>query len=136
MVKEDNGWEAVLNAPDRVLDEMIQGGHRDLDRECFVVFLLNTKRQLIAKEVISIGILDGSLIHPREVFKAAVSAGAAAIIVAHNHPSGDPSPSVQDREVTKRLQDAGKILGIPLLDHVIVGAGTREFFSFCATGSW
>ena len=88
------------------------------------MFLLNVKNQIIAKEVISIGILDGSLIHPREVFKAAVCAGAASIIVAHNHPSGDTTPSVQDREVTTRLREAGKILGIPLVDHVIVGAGT------------
>ena len=132
-----NAWtSSVLTGAEGVVAEMKQGGHADLDRECFVVFLLNVKHRIIAKEIISIGILDGSLIHPREVYKAAVCAGAAAILVAHNHPSGDPSPSGQDREVTRRLQEAGKILGITLVDHVIVGAGTNEHFSFRTTGTW
>jgi DNA repair protein RadC len=136
MVMEGQPEEFVLSDEDRVVRAMKEGGHADLDRECFVVFLLNVKNRIIAKEVISIGILDGSLIHPREVFKAAVCAGAAAVIVAHNHPSGDTAPSVQDREVTTRLREAGKILGIPLTDHVIVGAGTNEHFSFRSTGTW
>ncbi len=126
-----NSWtSSPLTGAEGVAAEMRQGGHADCDRECFVVFLLNVKNRIIAKEVISLGILDGSLIHPREVFKAAVCAGAASILVAHNHPSGDPSPSGQDREVTTRLREAGKLLGIPLTDHVIVGAGTNEHFSF------
>ncbi len=132
-----NSWtSSALTGAEGVATEMRQGGHADLDRECFVVFLLNVKNKIIAKEVISLGILDGSLIHPREVYKAAVCAGAASILVAHNHPSGDPSPSGQDREVTSRLKEAGKILGIPLVDHVIVGAGTHEHFSFRSTGTW
>jgi DNA repair protein RadC len=132
-----NSWtSSPLTGAERVVAEMKQGGHADCDRECFVVFLLNVKNRIIAKEVISLGILDGSLIHPREVFKAAVCAGAASVIVAHNHPSGDTTPSVQDREVTTRLREAGKIIGIPLVDHVIVGAGTPYFFSFRTTGTW
>jgi DNA repair protein RadC len=100
-----------------------------------VVLLLDVKHRVIAEEVVSIGILDGSLIHPREVFKAAISANSAAIIIAHNHPSGDPAPSGADREVTKRLRDAGKILGIPVVDHVIVGC-TGAHFSFREGGDW
>lgn len=125
----DADW-SYASGPEQVTREMHERGYADFDRECSVVFLLNTKNRLIAAEVISVGILDGSLIHPREVFKAAVWAGAASIIVAHNHPSGDTTPSVQDREVTTRLREAGKLLGIPLTDHVIVGAGTEEHFSF------
>lgn len=132
-----NAWtSSPLTGAEGVAVEMKQGGHADCDRECFVVFLLNVKNRIIAKEVISLGILDGSLIHPREVFKAAVCAGAASVIVAHNHPSGDTTPSVQDREVTTRLREAGKIIGIPLVDHLIVGAGTPDFFSFRTTGTW
>jgi DNA repair protein RadC len=135
-VMEGTGEYIPFRSADDVVRRMQTAGHADRDRECFVAFLLNTKHNIIAEEVVSIGILDGSLIHPREVFKAAVCAGAAAIIVAHNHPSGDPSPSVQDREVTTRLREVGKILGIPLTDHVIVGAGTCEHFSFRSTSSW
>lgn len=90
------------------------------DREHFIVLLLNTKHRMIASETVSVGILNGSLIHPREVFKAAIAASAAAIIICHNHPSGDPTPSLEDWTVTKRLREAGDLLGIPLLDHVIV----------------
>jgi DNA repair protein RadC len=70
---------------------------------------------------VSIGILDSSLVHPREVFKNAIVASAASIIVAHNHPSGDPTPSIEDKRVTQRLYEAGQLLGIDLLDHVVIG---------------
>jgi DNA repair protein RadC len=70
---------------------------------------------------VSIGILDSSLVHPREVFKDAILASSASIIVAHNHPSGDPTPSVEDKRVTQRLYEAGQILGIDLLDHIVIG---------------
>ena len=112
-----------------------EAGHAGRDREAFIVLLMNTKNRIIAEEVVSVGILDGSLIHPREVFKAAVAGSAAAIIIAHNHPSGDPAPSKEDQEVTRRLRDAGKILGIPVLDHVIV-APEGGFFSFSAQTDW
>jgi DNA repair protein RadC len=92
-------------------------------RELFMTLNLNSKLQVESKSVISIGNLDSAPVHPREVFGPAIRRGAAAVVVAHNHPSGDPSPSPQDIEVTERLISASKILGIRLIDHVIVGSG-------------
>lgn len=91
------------------------------DREHFLVMLLNTKHDVIGISTVSIGTLDASIVHPREVFKPAFLASAQAIIVAHNHPSGDLSPSPEDLAVTRRLNDAAKLLGIDLLDHLILG---------------
>lgn len=88
--------------------------------EHFGVLLLDTKHQVLRTTLISIGTLDASIVHPREVFREATSAGAAAIILFHNHPSGDPRPSSDDVELTKRLIDAGTIMGIAILDHVIL----------------
>ena len=93
------------------------------DKETFYVLLLDSKNKLVREEVVSVGTLTASLVHPREVFRPAVREAAAAIIVAHNHPSGDPKASAEDIEVTARLRKAGKVIGIPLLDHVIIGAG-------------
>lgn len=95
-------------------------------KEYFVVFYLTTRNQIIAREIISIGILNQCLIHPREVFRGAIVRNCHSIILAHNHPSGDTSPSDEDIKVTKRLQDAGDILGIEVLDHVIVGKGYQS----------
>lgn len=92
-------------------------------KEVFVVLLLDAKNRPLRSERVSEGCLTWSVVHPREVFAPAVRESAGAIIVAHNHPSGDPTPSAQDVEVTARLVRAGETLGIPLLDHVIVGAG-------------
>ena len=92
-------------------------------REFFMAINLNSKMQVESKSVISIGSLDSAPVHPREVFGPAVRRGAAAVVVAHNHPSGDPTPSPQDIEVTKRLIKASEVLGIKLIDHVIVGNG-------------
>ncbi len=92
-------------------------------QEVFCALLLNAKHRTIGYVEISRGTLTASLVHPREVFRAAIAMNAACIIVAHNHPSGDPEPSPEDREVTQRLVDAGKLLGIPVLDHVIIGLG-------------
>ena len=91
------------------------------DREHFMVLHLNSKNMLLAKETISIGSLNASIVHPREVFKGAVMHGSAAIILAHNHPSGDTTPSREDKELTSRLCAAGDLLGIRVLDHIIVG---------------
>jgi DNA repair protein RadC len=103
-------------------------------RETFQVLLLDGKHRLKRQEIVSIGTLTTSLVHPREVFRPAVREAAAAVICAHNHPSGDPHPSAEDLEVTRRLLDAGRTLGIPLLDHVILGAGRyvslREHMGF------
>ena len=98
-------------------------GHK---KEHFVVFFLDARNQEIRREIISVGTLNANLVHPREVFEPAIAHSAAQIIVAHNHPSGNPEPSGEDRVITTRLRDAGKILGIEILDHVVVA---REQFS-------
>ena len=90
-------------------------------QEVFGVLILNTKNKIVAVHEISRGILNASLIHPREVFKPAVLHNAAAIVCFHNHPSGDPEPSEEDIEITKRLVEAGEIMGIEVFDHIIVG---------------
>jgi len=89
-------------------------------KEHFIVFYLDTRNQEICRETISIGTLNANLVHPREVFEPAVRNVAAHLIVAHNHPSGNPEPSDDDIEITKRLEEAGRIIGIGLLDHVVV----------------
>jgi len=94
---------------------------RYLPKEHFVCLFLNTKNQVLAQETLSIGSLNASIVHPREVFRAAIARGAASIACAHNHPSGDPTPSPQDLEITKRLVAAGEIVGIDVLDHLIIG---------------
>lgn len=103
-------------------------------QEVFVVIMLDTRHRIMGWHEVSRGTLTASLVHPREVFAPALRLGAAAVIVAHNHPSGDPEPSEEDKTVTERLRDAGKILGVPMLDHVVVGAGKwvsmRERMSF------
>lgn len=96
---------------------------RDKKQEYFVSLTLDGANRLIAKRVISIGTLTASLVHPREVFAEAVTDRAASIIVAHNHPSGNLEPSIADKEVTERLRQAGEILGIEVLDHLILGEG-------------
>jgi DNA repair protein RadC len=93
-----------------------------LDREQFVALHLDPKNRLISREVVSVGHLTAALVHPREVFKAAILANAASIAFAHNHPSGDPEPSRDDLDLTRRLQKAGDLLGMPVLDHVVVAA--------------
>jgi DNA repair protein RadC len=94
---------------------------RGLDRERFLALYLDTRHRVMAAETVSIGSLNASLVHPREVFKPAVAMSAAAVIVAHNHPSGDPSPSGDDLDLTARLDRCGDLLGIALLDHLVVG---------------
>lgn len=96
---------------------------RDLDREHFKAVILNTKNHVLKIVDISIGSLNSSIVHPRELFKMVLKHSGAALIVAHNHPSGDPEPSSEDMRLTKRLSEAGKILGIDLLDHLILGDG-------------
>lgn len=114
------GFSPVVRSPQQVstlvMEEMCY-----LDREHFRVVLLNTKNRVLAVETVSVGSLNSSLVHPREVFKKAVQRSAAAVILVHNHPSGDPSPSSEDVEITRRLCEAGKIIGIEVLDHIIIG---------------
>jgi DNA repair protein RadC len=101
----------------------------DIDREHFGVFLLDTQHQVRGVHTVTVGVLDASLVHPREVFKPAILASAASIILFHNHPSGDPTPSAEDRAVTRQLKAAGDIIGIDILDHIVVGDGRYVSFS-------
>jgi DNA repair protein RadC len=96
---------------------------QDVGQEEFHVLLLDTRHRVIRSVFVTRGILDASLIHPREVFRVAVGEGAAGVLLVHNHPSGDPTPSAEDRSVTRQLADAGRALGIPVLDHVVIGRG-------------
>ena len=101
---------------------------RDKQKEYFIVLHLNTQNEIIRREIVSIGSLNASLVHCREVYRSAITAGCASILVCHNHPSGSLTPSAEDLSITKRLADAGKILGINLTDHVII---TKEnYYSF------
>ena len=125
------GQRAVIKTPEDaaglVMEEM-----RHLDREHFRALLLNAKNQVIGQEVISIGTLNSSAVHPRELFKNAIKRSAAAIILIHNHPSGDPSPSREDIEVTRRLLEVGHLVGIEILDHLVIG--DNQFNSLRAKG--
>lgn len=105
------------------------------EREHFVAVLLDNRRRVKGVVTVSIGTLTASLVHPREVFRPAIVAGAAGIVVAHNHPSGDCRPSQEDRAATRRLKEAGDLLGIPLLDHVVIGGGDGAFYSFREEGA-
>jgi DNA repair protein RadC len=99
---------------------------REQKKEFFILLCLDTKNHIIRQETISIGSLNANVVHPREVFRIALLESAAHIIVAHNHPSGDPTPSSEDIEITKKLVETGKMMGIDVLDHVIIGDG-RHF---------
>ncbi len=103
-----------------------------LDREQFLVACLDAKHAIIGVNVVSIGSLTLSIVHPREVFKAAILLNSAAIICAHNHPSGDPAPSAEDRVLTSRLREAGDLIGITILDHIILGED--RIYSFADQG--
>ncbi len=109
----------LVKTPDDVVG-VVRGKLRGKKKEHFLALLLDTRSQLIKVSEISIGSLDTSIVHPREVFKEAISASAASVIFAHNHPSGDPEASEDDIELTKRLAKAGEIVGIDVLDHIII----------------
>ena len=111
-----------INKPDQAA-ELFEDFVGNADREHTVALFLSTKNYPTAISTIGVGTLSTTALHPREVFKAAILANSAAIILAHNHPSGDPTPSKEDIAVTKRLAAAGEIIGIQVLDHVIVGDG-------------
>ena len=116
-----------LSCPQDVAD-FLMPRLRYAAKEQFVVILLNSKNKVIGTEVVSEGSLSSSIVHPREVYAPAILHHAAAIMVAHNHPSGDPEPSLEDEEVTRMLSRSGKVLGIPMIDHVIIGDG--NYYSF------
>jgi DNA repair protein RadC len=120
-----------IRGPEDVFKRL--GPHlRDLPHEEFHALLLTTQHAVIREVLITRGILDASLIHPRELFREAIAESAGAVILVHNHPSGDPTPSTEDRAVTKQLAAAGRTVGIPVVDHVVVGAG--RFVSLAELG--
>ena len=105
---------------------------RDLEVEEFHVLILNLRHEVTRDVLVSRGLLNASLVHPREVFRAAIAEAAAGVILVHNHPSGDPTPSPEDRQVTEQLADAGRVLGIPVTDHIIVAGD--QYVSFVSQG--
>jgi len=125
----DGDAAPLVRGPETVFD--LTRDIRGTNREHFVGFYLNSRNQVLRREIISIGSLNASIVHPREVYQPAIAVSAASLILAHNHPSGDPTPSEEDLLVTRRLEEAGKTLGIQVLDHIIVArsgaASIREF---------
>ncbi|MFC2048224.1 DNA repair protein RadC [Chloroflexota bacterium] len=113
------GKKPVVKTPGEVVS-LVRGRLKGKKKEHFLALLLDTRGQLIRISEISVGSLDTSIVHPREVFKEAVSASAASVIFVHNHPSGDPEPSEDDIKLTERLAQAGEIMGIDVLDHVVI----------------
>lgn len=102
------------------------------DKEKFIALLLDNKNKILAIDEVSVGTLDTALVHPREVFRKAILSGAKSIITAHNHPSGDATPSEDDKRICKRLSDVGRIIGIDIIDNVIIG--NKTYFSFNEKG--
>ena len=125
MAEEIRQEAPVVDTPERVAD-LLREQNRAYEVENFQVVVLNTRRRLIRVDNISQGTLDTILVHPREVFKPAIAANAAALILVHNHPSGDPTPSEADIKVTRDLIRAGQLLKIEVLDHVILGQATQD----------
>lgn len=117
----------VLNHPREVAAYLVED-MKDLRQEWFRILLLNNRKQVMSYETISVGTLNASLVHPRDVFEKAIRKNASTMILVHNHPSGNPSPSNEDRLLTKRLTEAGALMGIEVIDHVIVGNGS--YYSF------
>ncbi len=127
----ESGKKPLVKTPEEVVS-LVKGSLKGKKKEHFQVLLLDTRSQLIKISEISVGSLDTSIVHPREVFKEALSASAASVIFVHNHPSGDPSPSEDDIKLTERLARAGEVMGIDVLDHVIIG--NKEYVSLKREG--
>lgn len=117
-----------IRSPDEVA--RICSDMRDLAQETFHVLMLNTRNTLVNRHMVTVGLIDASLVHPREVFRQAVMENASAIVLVHNHPSGDPTPSAEDLRITKQLVEAGKILDISVQDHVIIGRESESAKGF------
>ena len=125
MAEELQRESPVLDTPEAIV-ALLKGQSLIKDVETLQVLLLNTRRRLIRVEEITDGTIDSLLVHPREVFKAAIAANAAALVLAHNHPSGDPTPSEADIKVTRDLIRAGQVLKIEVLDHIVLGRATAQ----------
>ena len=126
-------YSVRLSSPSDVVPYLRR--YKKLQQETFIVITLNGAHEVITIRMISVGTLDRTLVHPREVFCDAITDRAAAIIVAHNHPSGNVEPSAEDRELTTRLKAAGNLLGIPVLDHIIITNG-NQYCSFLEIGTF
>jgi len=140
--------KAVMEIARRYATRQLQPGHlltnsndvfghfhqrlKDKKKELFYIILLDNKNRVIREDRVSEGTLSASLVHPREVFASAVREAAASLVVVHNHPSGDPAPSREDEQITRRLAEAGKLLGIEIVDHVIIGR--ERYYSFADQG--
>ncbi|CAM3502041.1 RadC family protein [Marinicrinis lubricantis] len=122
---------AVIRSPEDAA-QLVMEDMRYLQKEHFVCLFLNTKNQVLGQETLSMGSLNASIVHPREVFRAAIKRSSASIICVHNHPSGDPTPSPEDLSITERLVEAGEIIGIEVLDHIIIG--DQKFISLKQLG--
>lgn len=138
MMDEQVAEQPHITTPDRVA-AVLRERARLLEQEIFWVLMLNTKNRLVRPPVdVTQGLLNSSQVHPREVFKEAIRSNSAAVILAHNHPSGDPSPSADDLKITRRLVEAGRIVDIQVLDHVIIGrtrgSGSSDFISLREAG--
>ncbi len=127
-IDRDFALEKVrINAPNTIAD-LFMSDMRYLQKEHFRAILLDTKNQIIVVEEVSIGTLNASIVHPRDVFKAAIKRNANSVVLIHNHPSGDPSPSNEDINITNRLYEVGELVGIKVLDHIIIG--DNKYISF------
>jgi DNA repair protein RadC len=125
LIRETTTNQVQLSSPEdavKTCEEFLA----EEDRENLIVLMLSTKNDLLGIHTASVGNLTSAIVTPREVFKAAILANAASIIIAHNHPSGDPEPSPEDIEVTRVIKSSGELLGIPLCDHIIVGGQSRS----------
>jgi DNA repair protein RadC len=105
-----------------------------LAQESMQIVTLNARNRMIDRHMITLGLADASLVHPREVFRPAILDGACTIVLVHNHPSGDPSPSAEDLRVTRQMVEAGRVIGIKITDHVIIGRGDRPYLSLREKG--
>ncbi len=129
---KDTPAQTAAFSNSRIVFEHFHPTLRAQKQEEFWLLTLNAKNKMLGKHLLFKGTLTGSVVHPREVFEKAIRESAAGIIVLHNHPSGDPGPSLEDRKVTAMLADAGKLLGITLLDHIVIG--NERYYSFKDSG--
>ena len=126
------------NNPEAVASYLYDLGLAECQQEHFCIIMLDTRRQILGHSIITKGLVDRSHVHPREVFKIAIAANSSCILLAHNHPTGDTTPSKQDLDVTNNLTEVGQLVGIPVIDHIIVGYNLhthqRNFLSLKETG--
>ncbi|MFH1510570.1 MAG: JAB domain-containing protein [Candidatus Woesearchaeota archaeon] len=127
LVRENNPAKECLVKSSKDVYELVKDELKKADREIFLAVSLNTRNKVLGINTVSVGSLNASLVHPREVFKPAILQNATGLILVHNHPSGEEKPSREDLEITARLVEAGKLIGIDVIDHIIVG---NKFYSF------